>query len=272
MIEDVGLHIVCSCDAKLKVEPALAPAMIGLTQVHNRPSSPDESQLPKADRKPSRDRPTKYTTTEQRRILELAGIEHVRGRTFEEADSMIDANIQTGRLPVDIRDRATPRQLARLGELGVECSEDISKDDATRLMHEQPTAKQLDFLRGLGAELPPDLTKQTASDLIDHYTSVSPMSDGQARFIAELGGTVVRSMTYKNAGLFIDYLLDHESKCSKCGARHDRRSSRCECGAFLPKKSLLYPPRELLRTVGRAKQRQGESSVISRFLHWIGLS
>ncbi len=43
------------------------------------------------------------------------------------------------------------------------------------------------------------------------------MSNGQAGFIAELGGVVTRSMTYHNASQFIEQLLENEFRCARCG-------------------------------------------------------
>lgn len=204
----------------------------------------------------------------------MAGVDHVTGRTFDEAESLIDANIERGSLPNDIRDRASLRQLAVLDRIGVEYTDNISKSDASLLIdeHTEPTEKQIDFLHTLGADIPPGLTKRSASNLIDQYTRIRPMSDAQAQFVAELGGVVIRSMTYKNAGEFIEYLLDHESKCSRCDARDDHRSDRCSCGAYLPKSSPIHPARHLTSIRAQAKDIQQQPSIIDRFFRWLSQS
>ena len=155
-----------------------------------------------------------YVTIAQRKALESIGVTHVRGRSRQQAQELIEENIRIGRLPPDILTR--------------------------------PTEKQIEFLRGLGAQVPDNLTKEQASELIDSLTQVRPLSQGQADFIEHLGGVAVPTLTYENAGAFIEYLLDHESKCSRCGATDNRRDRRCSCGAFLAKSAPIYPPPQFL--------------------------
>ncbi len=148
-------------------------------QVSNR-----SSQLARRDERYTRTHYTanfvsgkKYSTADQRKILALAGVEHVAGRSFDEAESLIDANINLGILPPDIRDRASIRQLAVLDKIGVEYPDNISKSGASQLIdqHTEPTEKQLEFLHSLGSAIPHGLTRKSASALIDQYTQVGPI-------------------------------------------------------------------------------------------------
>jgi hypothetical protein len=150
-----------------------------------------------------------YATVAQREALKSIGILHERGRTRQSAQQIIDENVRNGRLPADVLIR--------------------------------PTEKQIEFLRALGADVPDNLTKERASELIDSLTRTRPLSRGQADFIEHLGGVALPSLTYRHAGEFIEYLLDRESKCSRCGATDNRRDERCSCGAYLPKSSPIYP-------------------------------
>ncbi len=215
----------------------------------------------------------KYTTPDQRKILAKAGIEHVVGRSYEEAEALIDKCIQRGVLAIDIRDRASIRQLALLDKHGIPYSGDISKAAASHLLdqHLLATDKQIEFLRAMGADIPPGLTKKAATALIEQCVAVQSMSEGQANFITELGGVVVPTMTYENASEFIDYLLEHELRCSRCGARDDRRSERCSCGAYLPRNSPIRPPRHLLASRAGPPRTDNKPSLIHRFLVWLGL-
>ena len=44
----------------------------------------------------------RYTTKEQRQILESVGVPHVKGRSYSEAEHLINQFIQAGRLPRNV--------------------------------------------------------------------------------------------------------------------------------------------------------------------------
>jgi hypothetical protein len=181
-----------------------------------------------------------YVTTAQRKALESIGIAHVRGSSRQEAQELIEEDIRVGKLPPDILTR--------------------------------PTEKQIEFRRGLGAQVPDDLTKEQASELIDSLTQIRPLSQGRADFIEHLGGVAVPTLTYENAGEFTECLLDHESKCSRCGATDNRRDRRCSCGAFLAKSRPIYPPPQFLSPRATHDASQQPLALVQGILKWFGLS
>lgn len=162
----------------------------------------------------------RYTTKGQRELLESAGFPHVRGRTYDEAQQLIEQSIQTGRLPRNVLSPPKQWQIIRLREHGIPFPSDITEDEAGALI-----AQKLD--------------------------PITPISDRQFSFIIELGGVPSKRMMRRDASRFIDYLMDRQSHCAKCGATDDRRSARCkQCGGFLPKQSPIRPPKYILRPKG----------------------
>ena len=153
--------------------------------------------------------------------------------------------------------------------MGVEHLPKISKFEASDLiaLNSPPTERQLEFLRNLGSDIPENLNKKTASDLLDRLTREFPMSDGQAGLIYDLGGVVIPTMSYRSAGKFIDYLRQHELRCARCNGGHNRRSDRCDCGAFIGNGTPLRPDQSLLR--GRIHSGGQGDSMITRFFKWL---
>src|SRR4051812_35232410 len=101
-----------------------------------------------------------YSTKRQKALLASAGIPYVRGRSFAEAQVLIDAAITRGQLSQeDLYEAATARQLEFLQRLGVPVASRISKSDASALIDRALAAegtraseRQLEFIRDLGGE------------------------------------------------------------------------------------------------------------------------
>ena len=194
----------------------------------------------------------RYTTKYQRELLESAGLPHRSGRTYDEASSLIQQLIESGDLP---QNALSP-----------------------------PTEKQLDFLKRNGISIDDSVTKEKASELISTKIEESnqriPISTKQHDYIIALGGIPTRSMTRTEAGRFIDYLLEHSSNCTKCGSLDDRRSKQCpSCGAFLPHRSPIRPPRSILasdvqksnRLRARTRPPSEEQGIVAKFMRLFGL-
>lgn len=178
----------------------------------------------------------RYTTKEQRKILESVGIPHAKGRAFDEAQAIIQEFIDRGELPE-----------AALSPV---------------------TARQLPLLETLGIPVSPSMTKEAAAALIDanrhELDARTRPTEKQQRFIESLGG-VVSEMTRGQASEFIDWLLDRAEICAKCRDYHNRRSDRCNnCGGFLPARSPLHCPRHILRVPPRVVPKRPTTDSVGR--------
>lgn len=157
----------------------------------------------------------RYSTKQQRSILESIGIAHVPGRTSEEAENLINEQIKLGQLSGNVLSPPTEKQVAFLTKHGVPVTGDVTKEVASELIEQK----------------------------IEELDKETPISDRQFEFIQELGGVPSRTMTRFEASEFIDYLFMHGTKCSRCGSNDDRRSRHCpDCGAFLPTRSPIRAP------------------------------
>ena len=216
----------------------------------------------------------RYTTTDQKRILAMVDVPHVRGRSYEEAEVLIEGAINEGKLPRGVS-FASWRQVKLLKELGVAHAPDISKTAASELLdkHIPATEGQLDFLEYLGAVVLPGCSKKQASDLIDKYTSKIPMSDSQARRIAEMRGTASISMTYKDANDYIRTLSRTIATCKRCSTSGFYGEGRCsKCGSYLPTPSLVCPENSPERSTSQGRrQRRRPDNVFTQLLDWLGI-
>ena len=184
-----------------------------------------------------------YTTPEQRDSLQSGGIEHFKGRAFEEADVLIAEQIRLGNLSPEHKNRASYKQLKKLDELELVYEPMISKEEASGLIsrYEPATDRQKEFLASIGVSFESDITKSDATDLIETSGEIKPMTANQTEMIARLGGYVDRSMTIGQASRFIDHLMETQERCNRCGGDFDYRDNRCGCGAFLPKRRPVFP-------------------------------
>ena len=197
------------------------------------------------------------------------------GRSFDDAELLIDQQIAQGNLPATIREFATARQRKVLDRIGISYPDDISKLRASHLITQNtpPTDRQLDFLAGLGHDGAPPTTKNDASKLIDRYTQYHPMSDGQKGMIKELGGRTDIQLTYSEASEFIDYLFDLEpswsNQCNKCGTMNPPRD-HYPCGAFLRKLNCISPPDAIRKSRRDKKSNRAKQSAWARLLAVFG--
>lgn len=184
-----------------------------------------------------------YTTPEQRDSLLSVGIGHVKGRSFEEAEALIDQQIRLGNLAPEHKDRASFRQLEKLDELELEYEPMISKKEASDLIsrYESATDRQKEYLVAMGVSFDADITKSDASSLIDENIGTKKMTNYQADMITRLGGYVDKSMTVEQASNFIQELIDSRGRCNRCFGEYNYRDNRCECGAFVPKRGVIFP-------------------------------
>ena len=153
----------------------------------------------------------KYQTQKQRALLESIGFPHRPGRTADESDALILELIDNGELPKNSLSPPTERQTARLLELGLAVND--------------------------------EMTFEKASAIIQEHNQREPATMKQLVFIFQLGGVPYFDFNRSAAGVYIDFLLENQSQCRKCGLRHDRRAAQCSnCGARLREGPPLEPP------------------------------
>lgn len=174
-----------------------------------------------------------YTSREQREILESVDIPHVKGRSSEEADRLIQEQINAGKLPADTLTR--------------------------------PTQKQISYAKELGITIPVDATRDDVQELFEHRKRQDPLTENQSRYIKKLGGIVYRGMSKYDASCFIEFLMEakespklledceviefDESYCRECGRDVITDSIICpRCGGvidsedFYPLQRIEPPP------------------------------
>lgn len=162
----------------------------------------------------------KYTTREQRLILESVEVDHVKGRQYDEAQEIIRRFVERGALPEAALSPASDRQLEVLERIGIVPQSMISKEAASELITQHQS-------------IPDELTTVT---------------EKQADYIEALGGILPGNMTRRAATQFIEYLLERVYSCPKCSAYANRRSRRCpSCGGFLPSLSPISCPASIYR-------------------------
>ena len=165
----------------------------------------------------------KYTTKMQRELLESVGVPHQKGRTWDEAQQLLQGFIDRGQLRRNILDPPTPKQLAFIERHNIAAPPDVTKEEATALIGEK----------------------------IAELDKVTPISEGQYDFIERLDRKPEWDMTRHQAGLFIEHLYAHGSTCNLCGQSASSRSRRCEhCGGFLPRRSAMRPPGHIYQARG----------------------
>lgn len=204
---------------------------------------------------------TNYTTKGQREILESVGLSHVKGRTLEEADRLIQEQIDLGNLPPDIQTRPTEKQIEFLKLHQIEISEGLTKDQATEL---------------ISAE-------------IERIQRRERMTEKQAKMILDLKGKPINGMSKWDAKQFIEFLLDAETNrklldqceitevagifCPKCGAKKQGNESKClNCKGFLAKSvspqtiRTIHPPPHIYTPVAPRPRRIPKKSLLHRII------
>jgi hypothetical protein len=153
----------------------------------------------------------KYQTQKQRALLDSIGFPHRPGRTVEESNALILELIENGELPKNSLSPPTERQAARLVELGLAVTE--------------------------------EMTFEKASAIIQDHNLRDPATMKQLAFIFQLGGVPYYDFNCTAAGVYIDFLLENQAQCRVCGLGHDRRTAQClHCGARLREELPLEPP------------------------------
>lgn len=75
-----------------------------------------------------------YSTKQQRSTLESIGIAHVPGRTFDEAENLINEQIRLGKLPGNVLSPPTEKQIAFLAKHNVPITDNVTKEAASELI------------------------------------------------------------------------------------------------------------------------------------------
>ena len=151
-----------------------------------------------------------YATQDQKRLLAAHGIEHVPGRSKEEAETLLLGLASSGKIPEEdarspIRTRpARAEQLERLCELGEKPTPELTRSQAGErivwLQGVAPARKEdFEYLRGLGITPPPSMTIAEFHDLLIEVQAKNYATQAQIDFIKRLGGTVPTGLTKEGA-------------------------------------------------------------------------